>query len=377
METHINKIKSEIELMADSERPAWLPLEGTGMRNLEPVRWSMSIAQWIFFIRWCTTTKTWELLVNSKTPYTVNMHDIVTYFVKPWTAGTGCSIALLMNSKNECPPRKVELMISHAWSGSVFETYNSLQYIVNHGKVPVDTPLFFCALCLYQPEDKCAKGLSIQEQLILKPFAKIIESKPSFGMWVVHTTMQEVYTRMWTVHEVDEAIIAQCPIQGAFDFYVFKPNDLLTSSVVRCEEAECLPEDKAMLTELINSRGGFERLDAVITKFRRTMKTSFETFLSQNRQTEEGKMIGGYMNTDYVDFSNSRTNKIFDWQCVETDSHFWQGFDEISKLVTWDFDDRWKKAVSDVTVSLSSRLSSPDHRPLGNRSFPFGDGANR
>ena len=207
---------------------------------------SLSILQWIIFIRSCVETDTWVALVKSKggDEYSVNMYDICKYFVIPWTEGTGCSIAVLMNGES---PKPADLMISHAWGGSVVETYNSLQYIVNHNNVPVDTHIFFCTLCMYQPEDGVDNGLSISEQLNLKPFANIIDSQPKYGMWVVHTTQCEVYNRMWTVHEVDEAILTHCRIQGAFDFYAFDPIKCFGDDDIDSRLAQCLPEDKGTL----------------------------------------------------------------------------------------------------------------------------------
>merc|ERR1719160_894930 len=37
-------------------RPAWFPKSGPGMKNVEPLLWSMSVAQWIFFVRACVKT---------------------------------------------------------------------------------------------------------------------------------------------------------------------------------------------------------------------------------------------------------------------------------------------------------------------------------
>ena len=232
-------------VITNSPRPAWLPSTGPGQKNVESIKWSLSILQWIIFIRACVETETWVALVKSKggDEYSVNMYDICKYFVIPWTEGTGCSIAVLMNGEN---PKPADLMISHAWGGSVVETYNSLQYIVNHNNVPVDAHIFFCTLCMYQPEDGVDNGLSISEQLNLKPFANIINSQPKFGMWVVHTTQCEVYNRMWTVHEVDEAILINCSIHGAFDFYAFDPTTLFGDADIDTRLAQCLPKDKGV-----------------------------------------------------------------------------------------------------------------------------------
>ena len=75
-----------------------------------------------------------EALAEVKGEYEITMYDVNDHFVKPWTKGTGCSIAILMNKSKQLP---VEGMLSHAWAGSVVETYNCLQNMVNHSGVPL------------------------------------------------------------------------------------------------------------------------------------------------------------------------------------------------------------------------------------------------
>lgn len=52
----------------------------------------------------------------------VNMYDICDFFVKPWTAGTGNSVALLLNNQ----PLSADLMISHAWAEDIQECAEAL-----------------------------------------------------------------------------------------------------------------------------------------------------------------------------------------------------------------------------------------------------------
>ena len=173
----------------------------TGYRNLARVRrtWTRSagrsvhVEQWIFLVRACVATDTWKKLVEVKGEYEITMYDVNDHFVKPWTQGTGCSIALLMNAAEQLP---VEGMLSHAWAGSLVETYNCLQNMVNHSGVPSTARFFFCTFSMYQPQDGAEGGLSIDEQIAMEPFAKIIEAKPTHGMFVLHTTISEVYDRL-------------------------------------------------------------------------------------------------------------------------------------------------------------------------------------
>ena len=191
-------------------RPDWLPKSGKGQSNVDPENWSITIEQWIMFIHACMQTETWKALVAAKgDEYSISMYDISVHFIVPWSRGTGCSIALLLNSAKGCS-MPVELMLSHAWGGSTIKTFNCLQNLVNNHGVPPQTPVFFCALCLYQPEDGAPGGLSISQQLGLSPFGKVIKSNPKWGMWVIHVTNFEVYSRTWTVHDASRCTTFHC-----------------------------------------------------------------------------------------------------------------------------------------------------------------------
>lgn len=255
--------------MPPAPRPGTLPSAGRGLANVDPLCWSISLEHCVVFVRTCVATDTWKALVAEKGEYNLTMYDVNAHFVKPWTRGTGCSIALLLAGWGE--PMPAELMLSHAWGGSVVETYNCWQNLVNHHSVPKETRAFFCTLCMYQPEDHADGGLTISEQLDRKPFAKIIESRPKYGMYVLHTTLFEVYSRLWTVHEVDEGTEAAVPINGLFDIYRWTEDKFLATIDVHTREGQCRAEDKPMLTGLIEDRGGFERLDQKVAGFRQEM----------------------------------------------------------------------------------------------------------
>merc|ERR1719456_1276407 len=91
--------------------------------------------------------------------------------------------------------------------------------MVNCLSVPSTARFFFCTFSMYQPQDGAEGGLSISEQIALEPFAKIIESKPTHGMFVLHTTVSEVYDRLWVAHEADVGIDAELQMRGLFDMY--------------------------------------------------------------------------------------------------------------------------------------------------------------
>jgi len=265
-------------------RPAWLPSKGCKQSDVAPVRWAMTIEQWLFFVQACMATETWTVLAGHLGDrYKINMYHLNEHFVVPWTRDTGSSIALLMNSE-PCP---VELMISHAWAGSVVESFAALRNAIYQEEVPSGTAIFFCTLSMYQPED--GAGPSISEQLALNPFADIIHClapsscawcirRPtkSIGMRVLHTTVYEVYQRLWTVHEVDEALIAGIHIAGLTDFHRFQIGSLSQALHINTSSAECREEDRPMLHDKIMKRGGYERLDAKIVKVRQGMALAFK-----------------------------------------------------------------------------------------------------
>ena len=165
---------------------------------------------------------------------------------------------------------QVDLMVSHAWAGSVIESLASIKTITTMYLVPKETRIFFDTLCMYQAEDGAIGGLSIPEQLTMKPFTTIIHQKPHHGMFIIHTTISEVYERLWCVHEADEAIEAKIEIYGAFDpasWNATALKDIVSS--FSTQSAECQGEsDKNMLTSLINNRGGFDRLDRIVRDVR-------------------------------------------------------------------------------------------------------------
>ena len=97
-------------------------------------------------------------------------------------------------------------------------------------------------------------------------------------MFIIHTTISEVYERLWCVHEADEAIEAMIEIYGAFDPASWNAKAL--KSIVTSfstESAECQGEsDKDMLTNLVNDRGGFDRLDSIVRDVRQQSITDLE-----------------------------------------------------------------------------------------------------
>ncbi len=61
------------------------------------------------FVGCCALTPAWEELKAVNGGY-VDLYQMNKHFVKPWTRGTGNSVALLMNNQ---APQEAQLMVSH------------------------------------------------------------------------------------------------------------------------------------------------------------------------------------------------------------------------------------------------------------------------
>jgi len=337
-------------------RPSWLSFDGPGQKNIDPLFWTLTIEQWIWFVQACVNTETWKALATARgDEYKVSMYDVKDHFVVPWTKGTGNSIALLMNPNVE-KPEPTALMLSHAWGGSVLETYNCLQSLCNHEGVLSTTSIFFCVFSMYQPEDSpdsALHGLLISEQLKLDPFAAIIKSKPRHGMYVLHTTTLEVYSRMWTVHEVDEGKSAEIQISGLFDVYQWTLEKLRAQKDIKTKESECQPEDQKMLTEKIEARkGGFDRLDHVIAEFRKRMGADLEKQLKKQPVA-----------VDETRHENEFHLFQQDWWYCEHPNNWTR--------IEWAFHKPWASAMQRMAAEFGTETSITAY-PLGAASFPFG-----
>jgi len=78
---------------------------------------------------------------------TVDIYEINETFVKPWTRGTGSSVALLMNSRQ---PLQAKLMVSHSWRGEIEEVKEALEDFWDDHDLPSSLPIWFCLLSNYQ-----------------------------------------------------------------------------------------------------------------------------------------------------------------------------------------------------------------------------------
>merc|ERR1712232_452453 len=117
----------------------------------------------------------------------VNGYQFNENFVKPFTAGTGCSVALL---ENPSPAEQAEahFMLSHSWAQCMDEVEDALLRIFGipekdarsgyslDGRRVADgsARVWFCIAALYQPED--GAGPSVDDQVKMDPFGCVIRS---------------------------------------------------------------------------------------------------------------------------------------------------------------------------------------------------------
>jgi len=280
--------------MTKAPRPKWLPSSGPGNMKVPPDKWGMTINQWAAFIVSCAICQEkWEELETSddrKEPGYVNLYQLVDHFVKPWTEGTGNSVALLLNNKR---PLKAVLFISHAWGACIHESLVAVLGKALALGIALDVPMWFCAFAQYQPGDlpgDCGPGVAAQ--LALDPFGQVIASQPPYGVIVVHTSKAELYGRLWCVFEVNEAEIKCVRPTAAFSMrYMTKQFDQMSAEddighlKVKTEKADCWsPDDAAMIKDKVQSQGGFGKLNDKIFKFR---CSSFDSTMSMFQEFTE------------------------------------------------------------------------------------------
>eukprot|EP00931_Biecheleriopsis_adriatica_P066112 TRINITY_DN40525_c0_g1_i1.p1 TRINITY_DN40525_c0_g1~~TRINITY_DN40525_c0_g1_i1.p1 ORF type:complete len:562 (-),score=98.27 TRINITY_DN40525_c0_g1_i1:21-1460(-) len=222
------------------------------------------------FIAACQHTACWARCKQAKEH--VNLYDVNSYLIKPWTRGTGCSIALRMNPEK---PLRAELMVSHSWAEDLGECLEALQSFSSRKSQPCSTTLWFCAFAQYQAGDEPGDlGPSIEEQLQQDPFGRVVRSTcEEHGMVVVHTSTARVYERLWCVYEISEALRIDCHVGIAYsESYLdlrHKDEKLIdlfraTTSQARCSN----PDDEERIRTKVEEDGGFKQLDWKIFQFR-------------------------------------------------------------------------------------------------------------
>ena len=129
---HLQKAEvKDSEASADSfecpSRPAGMaaPSEvDDAMRERQrqnPEEWTMTMQEWLDVIEHIMAQPQYAATKRQKR--NVTMYDINELFVKPWTRGTGCGLAVMMSKHRRQKPKK---MFSHAWGEDVKECYDAL-----------------------------------------------------------------------------------------------------------------------------------------------------------------------------------------------------------------------------------------------------------
>jgi len=258
-------------------------------QNRDPHMWTMSVQQWIDVIEHIKGLPSFKQVKNDK--YFGSMYDVNELMVKPWSRDTGCGLAVLMTKEMQAP---AQLMLSHAWGEDLEEMEPAVQEYCRVNGIGRHIMVWFCVFANYQPED--GAGPSISEQLKLEPFACVIKSPElrtengGHGMSAVHTTREDLYGRLWCVHEVDEAKSHNVDVGAAmseqyvseqvrrvdmfleeqFDYEACLEAAGISVNTIR---AKCgNHNDEKFIVERIRAKqGGFDRLNAVVADFRLTV----------------------------------------------------------------------------------------------------------
>eukprot|EP00931_Biecheleriopsis_adriatica_P004149 TRINITY_DN105861_c0_g1_i1.p1 TRINITY_DN105861_c0_g1~~TRINITY_DN105861_c0_g1_i1.p1 ORF type:complete len:982 (+),score=156.01 TRINITY_DN105861_c0_g1_i1:41-2986(+) len=239
-----------------------------GNRSVFPEHWGMTLRQFNAFIQECKLSVSWQQCS------TMNGYDMCRLFVRPYTRGTGSSVALTVNPAKPLQPTT---MLSHAWGEDIEQVLTALNVgsgarLAGAGSppLPAEAVVWFCIFANYQCGDEEGDmGPTVEQQLDQEPFRRVI-CLPSIHLVVIHTTAAEVYSRLWCVYEIDEAITAGVPVSAAFSDEAFVKMIQYGACDVDTEAAKCnRSDDEWMLREYVLEKpGGFSRLSTVISNFR-------------------------------------------------------------------------------------------------------------
>jgi len=175
------------------------------------------------------------------------------------------------------------------------------------------------------------------------------------GMLVLHTTISEVYERLWVAHEADVGIDSKIQMRGLFDMYRWTVERFEKASAVKTSEGKCgVVKDRAYIDGLIKQRGGYERLDDVIGQFRTRMLGDLRKLMEVDQNSEPFR-TGGHTRQ----MNLGKTVRMYDWVWQNEVIEFMSsddGDDEHRLKVFWEFDGKpWPASQG----------------PLGLDSYPF------
>lgn len=286
------------------DRPDGMAFQSTatmrGRQWEDPQKWTLSIDEWDRVLTFCQEQEAYQVFKSHGKKY-VNMYDLNQEYVKPWTRGEGCGVAVMMSQHRE---DSAQLMLSHAWAEDVEECQSAVMEHVREAQLPRETAVWFCLFANYQVGDE--SGPSIEAQLSLKPFASVISAASlrrgtGYGLHAIHTSTADLYQRLWCVHEVERALKGDIDVSTSMSdkykeqtlqrlqFFLSEScgtstwEDCMWAANVKVKtiQARCdRMEDEQMLIAEIMATGGFERIDATIERFRaETFGQNYELML--------------------------------------------------------------------------------------------------
>ena len=153
-----------------------------GNREVDVLRWGLSVAQFLHFIAVAKQMHSWASMeqdthdtrrLNPVTgtvyhtiynpppeyiasrcivePGHVNAYQLCNWVVKPFTMGTGSGMSLHLNPEE---PLAATVMVSHTWAEDMSQAAEAL------AAIPSTTAIWFCVLANYQPEDGCGPTIT-------------------------------------------------------------------------------------------------------------------------------------------------------------------------------------------------------------------------
>eukprot|EP00933_Yihiella_yeosuensis_P050062 TRINITY_DN4782_c0_g2_i1.p1 TRINITY_DN4782_c0_g2~~TRINITY_DN4782_c0_g2_i1.p1 ORF type:complete len:552 (-),score=122.88 TRINITY_DN4782_c0_g2_i1:499-2154(-) len=250
--------------------PKCLPPSRWSNKTVTPDKWAMELTQFTTFIAACRKTNLWTSAEKSQ-GY-VNLYDVNVGLLKKWTKNTGCSIALRMNPAG---PLQSQLMVSHCWGEDLDQCEEAICEFYALKSMPHSTSLWFCAFAQYQPGDDDEDiGPTLNEQLAKDPFGSVIRSVSSgLGMVVIHTTQAEVYSRLWCVYEIAEAVNNNCSVGVSYSKTYLETRGVRLADMLTAQTSKALcanDADAAFIRSKVKKLGGWALLDKKIFEFRLT-----------------------------------------------------------------------------------------------------------
>jgi len=192
-------------------RCRFLDLRQRTQASVLPERWTLTVEQAIDILKYCATTSTWAALADVKGEGCITMRDVAAHFLRPWTQGTGCSVAVLLwgllpdeyvegrsTADNAPQPDAAQAFVCHAWDGPVVELRECLRSMAKD--LSPRTRIWLDAFSLYLPDDGAPGGLMHSEQMSAS--SQALKELPPLGIFVVRSAEVNGLSRLWVLYEL-------------------------------------------------------------------------------------------------------------------------------------------------------------------------------